>query len=146
MEVLASTKTLGTQPLAPFAVWDNGWNPNQGLQSEVMGCISVYSDQAGTVQIYQTDDPTNPLMTVPSGDSDVVTPYVLTTLQIVITHAYWRAVVTNQGTQQTIFEAVVTQSQSVDVAILLELKKLRFELQMANGLKQTLDGQPVGSF
>lgn len=156
MDVLASTKALGvvgpTTPLAPFATWTPPWSQNRGLQSgafggnEVMGQVSVYSDQPGTVQIFQSDDPANPQMTMLAGDGAVIVPFKLAILRAVITQAFWAAVVTNGGTQQTIFEAVVTQSQNLDMAVLLELRKLRFDINSVSGIKQTADDQPAGTF
>ena len=83
-------------PLAAGGVWDIGeWAGSGGLnkntQGEVMAIVSAYSDQPGTLVIYQSDDPANPQMVLPSGDSISIVGGKVGTIQVAITHAFWLA-------------------------------------------------------
>lgn len=139
-------------PLAAGGIWDSGeWagsgNLNKDTQGEVLAVASAYSDQPGTLQILQSDDPSNSKMILPGGDSVVCPALQVATIQVPVTHAFWLAVFkNNQNTAQTVFEGIAWQSNDLLPAILLELKKLRFDLNSVTGIDKTADNQPAGSF
>ena len=127
-------------PLAAGGVWDIGeWAGSGGLnkntQGEVMAIVSAYSDQPGTLVIYQSDDPANPQMVLPSGDSISIVGGKVGTIQVAITHAFWLAAFTNNpATAQTVFEAIAWQSNDLLPSILFGTQETtaRFECGVGN--------------
>lgn len=136
-------------PLPAGANWESPWIPNDAgdanLHSEVMANVSVLTDQAGQFSIQETDLPNIAFPNYPGASGFSVAPSVLQNAQVPMSHLWWRVSYTNGPTAQGLFDISISASGGVNLALLLELKKLNYMIRTTVKPSDDATNLPLGS-
>jgi hypothetical protein len=126
-----SYNTAGGQvlPLTANQTWQSGWFDNGLSSGAILACISCYSDQAGSIQLVQTDNQSDPNMILPVQNGVAVVPAGrVQVLQASIFHLYWSVIYSNGPTAQTVFDLQISASSNDMLSIVLEVQRVNFNL------------------
>jgi hypothetical protein len=126
-------------PLAPGAQYVGAWQDMGSAPSARSSSagqyvrITAYSDQPGSLVLYQADSPTGLLAANLIVDQITTSGGNLGKIEAVITAEFWQAIFTNGPTVQAVFQHYAWTSPDLNLAILREWSRVNQQILAKRG-------------
>jgi hypothetical protein len=119
-------------PLAANAVFTVG--PMSCQADGLYVRVTSYSDQPGSLALYQTDTPTTGLFAANTIVDQITTSGgTLGKIEAVITAQFWQAIFTNGPTAQTVFQHYAWATPNLNLAVLAEWRRVNQQIMAMRG-------------
>ena len=127
----------GSQYIGAWQSVGTGPSGVKGKEDSRYVRITSFSDQPGTLALYQADSPTGLFGAGQQVDQVAVSGNCLGVIEAVVTGSYWQAIYTNGSTAQKQFQHYAFSTPDMDLAIWQQLVQLNQQLLALRGPKDS---------